>query len=195
MPHALRPRRAHAAGHRPGPARGGGPAGPGPAPRGRRRPLHLPDAGAGPAPRTGRRWPGSCNGDAAGNGRTARSSSSSSSRRPGSSCRSGPARTAPTPCSICSRPSVVASGASFPLQGARTAVPSRSVPIRTRRQLGVDPPETDLEELTRLLIDLHQRGDATRRGAGALRPPRARATPWPSWPPDRTRPPRPLRPT
>ena len=47
VPHALRPRRAHAARQGPGRARGGRPPGQGPAPGGRCRPLHLADVGPG----------------------------------------------------------------------------------------------------------------------------------------------------
>ena len=72
-------------------------------------------------------------------------------------------------------------------------------PVRSRAgrrgvHLGLDAPETDLEELARLLIDQHREGMRAGRRAGPLRPPCPGLLHRGAERPDRTRPPLPLRP-
>ena len=137
VPHALRPASSTCGGPRAGgPARGGGAAGPGPAPGGRRRPLHRPHAGPGPGARAGQRRRQAAVGPGRGLAGRRASSSPSSCRPPGSSCRSGPARTAPTPCSTCSPPSAAGCGASS--SGPRTSA-ARSVPLGDARSIAPLP--------------------------------------------------------
>ena len=193
LPHALRPRRAHAAGLGPGPARGGGPPGQGPAAGGRRRPLRVPDAGAGPAPRAWSAWPGSCSGDGAGNGRTARSSSASSSSTTWLVLQewSGQDR----PYAVLDLLSAIRCRLRRQLFRSKD-LGGRSVPLgpETADEPVRPAPETDLEELARILIDLHREGMRpeevqvlyAHHVLGLLHGRAGR--------PDRTRPPRPLRP-
>ena len=109
-------------------------------------------------------------------------------RRPGVG-RAGPALCRP-------RPPV-----GHPLPPAAPAVPRQGPGRRSRRRSIPTSPrsgprraETDLEELARILIDLHREGMRRRRGRGPLRPPRPRLHHRRAGRHDRSGPPRALRP-
>ena len=182
LSHALRPRRAHAECLGPDGARGGGPPDPGHAPRGRRRPVHQPDARPGSAPGIGHRGREAALGPGrrlAGRGGVLRGASRP---RPGSCSRSGRDRIAPTRSSISSPPFVAACGASSFGRRTSTVAPSRSVPTWPIRRHGPSGPKPTSKSWRA------SSSISMRRGCGPTRsrcstPTTSWAIRWPSSPP------------